>query len=429
MTKIHYTDGPLTLWHGRSELVLRELEDNSIDAVITDPPYELGFMGKGWDSTGIAYSVELWTEVFRVMKPGAHLLAFGASRTWHRLAVAIEDSGFQIRDGIMWIYGTGFPKSLDVSDAMEKWKAGERPVAASLDSLYAVTGFLKAARDKAGWTNKRIDAKFGTNGMAGHWTSLASQPAVPSVRQWAELKTALGFGDELDALVAELGSNERPEDWGEGEGNAGQFLASLAADPNAEKAGAWGTALKPGFEPIVVARKPLVGTVAANIAMYGTGALNLEATRTKGVKVVEGDRGRWPLNVVVDEIQAAEINRQSKGAASIFPKFDHDAELLQFPLFRYESKAPTKERPTVDDVQHATVKPLALMRWLARLITPPGGRVLDLFAGSGTTGEACLVEGFDCTLIEMEAVHLPLIMKRMRKPLQQSLFADFEEAA
>ena len=420
MTTPYYQDEFVTLHHGDSREVLATLPDASIDSIVTDPPYELGFMGKGWDASGIAYDVALWRECLRVLKPGGHLLAFGGSRTWHRLACAVEDAGFEVRDSIAWMYGSGFPKSRDVSDAMNRWLAGDRQgpdlvdraIRAIRPGVYEVTAYLRTARDAAGWTNARIDALFGTNGMAGHWTTAGSQPAVPSVRQWGELKKALGFDDSLDALVEQLAANERPEDWGTGTEDTG-FLTTLRKDDAYESAGDWGTTLKPAFEPVVVARRPFKGSVTANVLTYGTGALNIAGCGDYGnTPSKPRDAGRWPPNVVLDDTQAASLDSQTVGEGA--GKY--------FPIFKYQAKAPTSERPNVDGVQHPTVKPLDLMRWLVRLVTPPGGTVLEPFAGSGTTAEACVIEGFQCVAIEREATYLPLIVQRLTKPLEVALF-------
>jgi hypothetical protein len=273
-------------------------------------------MGKKWDYD--VPSVEIWAECLRVLRPGGHLLAFAGTRTQHRMSVRIEDAGFEIRDMIAWVYGSGFPKSMDATEAMKRWMAGDRA------GVYKVTGFLKAARDRAGWNNRRIDALFGTNGMAGHWTSLASQPAVPSVRQWEVLKSELGFGDEVDDLVAALASNELPEDWGQGASDQSIFLGTLNSGGEIGPSQGWGTALKPALEPITVARKPLVGTVAANVMQHGTGALNIDGCRVAGkpphtmhgrnalgvmnddawkpkeFPFVPNESGRWPANLIHD---------------------------------------------------------------------------------------------------------------------------------
>lgn len=403
MTEPYYHDAGMRLWHGNSLDVLPTFDDESYDSIVTDPPYELGFMGKGWDSSGIAYDVDLWRECLRVLKPGGHLLAFGGSRTWHRLTVAIEDAGFEIRDSIMWLYGQGFPKSMDVSKAIDKSLGAERSVT------------REATRSLDSGTTVPFDQRISIE------RERRDEPATDAAREW--------------------------------EG--------------------WGTALKPAFEPIVVARKPLIGTVAANVLKHGTGALNIDATRMPGQWTTwqvqqakplapntpardsvgwgngyvgeQHPGGRHPANVALDESQAAVLDSQSgtlksgalkphrnrhTEASSYRLGFDtHTYESPAneggasrfFPTFRYEAKAPGNERPVVDGAGHATVKPLELMRWLVRLVTRRGGRIFDPFAGSGTTGEAALLEGMDVDLIELEASHLPFILARVRKPLQPSL--------
>jgi len=358
MTEPYYEDAGLKIWHGDNRDVLPSFGAESFDSIVTDPPYELGFMGKKWDSSGVAYDAAMWAECYRILKPGGYLLSFGGTRTWHRIAVAIEDAGFEVRDSIAWLYGSGFPKSLDVSKAID--------------------------------------------GLNGH--DFVTDDAKP---------------------------------W---EG--------------------WGTALKPGFEPIIVARKPLAGTVASNVLAYGTGALNINSARvlpnnTSGPPGRSADgtdipMGRYPANVLLDDSQAAALDLQSGISKSTVDKdpmiasetswFTGNSKVHRvqrgdwggasrfFPTFRYEAKAPGFERPEVDGTVHATVKPLELMRWLVRLVTRRGGLVLDPFAGSGTTGEAALLEGMDVALIEREADHLPLILARLRKPLQPSMFGEWEGA-
>ena len=285
---------------------LKTLDTASVDSIVTDPPYELGFMGKSWDNSGIAYSTELWAECLRVLKPGGHLLAFSGSRTYHRMVVAIEDSGFEIRDQIMWLYGSGFPKSHNLKD---EWQG-------------------------------------------------------------------------------------------------------------------WGTALKPAHEPIVVARKPLIGTVANNVLTYGTGALNIDGSRVGTDEVMghggrqfseigyKGDTkndgsykteqhpaGRWPANVIHD------------GSDEVLAGFPNEAG-----RFFYCAKASKSERNAgLDDVAntHPTVKPLALMRYLIKLVTPPGGTVLDPFLGSGTTAVAATLEGFEWIGCEMTEDYWPIIEARV----------------
>lgn len=426
MNTPYYQDDSVRVFHGDCIEVLnydelgydyrlgygttRAFPDNSVDAVITDPPYELGFMGKQWDGSGIAFDVELWRECLRVLKPGGHLLAFGGSRTWHRMACAIEDAGFELRDSIAWLYGSGFPKSLDVSKAIDKAAGAER---------------TEGAREWPG--GQRRAGVMGEN-LGTQTLTKFDTPATDAAKRW--------------------------------EG--------------------WGTALKPSFEPIIVARKPLSGTVAANVLEHGTGALNIDACRVDlqgeswagnsenahtdySGKVYgtfaqqyakpSNPAGRWPTNVVLDEHQAAELDAQSgtlKSGANptrrgsdkfrnTYGDFAGQTECVAhrgddeggasrfFPVFRYEAKASTEERPVVDGVSHPTVKPLDLMRWLVRLVTPPGGLVLEPFAGSGTTAEACIHEHMRCIAIEREDDYLPLIMARLTKPIEVGF--DFNEAA
>lgn len=427
----HFENDAVQLFAGDCLEVLREMPDESVDAVITDPPYGLGnttsaqvaetlgrwlggqreyipegrgFMGRRWDA--FVPPVAVWDECFRVLKPGGHLAAFAGSRTLDLMGLGVRLAGFDVRDSLFWINSNGFPKSRDLSEPMAKYLAGDRTTAGPSDDVYRVTAFLRAARDAAGLKNKDLDAMFGTNGMAGHWCSQGSQPAVPSVRQWGILKDRLGFSDELDTLVADLGATERPEDWGQGEGREGRFLATLGPGGVAGGSQGWGTQLKPAHEPIWLARKPVKGSATANVRAYGTGGLNLDACRVARVEVSEsGDR--WPPNILLGPDAAADLTATNGADAA-----------ASFPVFRYEAKAAKHERPRVNGVEHTTVKPLELMRWLCRLLTPPGGTILEPFAGSGTTLEAAALEHFQCIGIERETGYLPLIESRFAKPLE-----------
>jgi hypothetical protein len=471
----------VTLHHGDALDVLATLPAESVDAVVTDPPYELGFMGRAWDQSGIAYNIELWKQCLRVLKPGGHLLAFGGTRTSHRLACAIEDAGFDIRDSIAWLYGSGFPKSLDVSKAIDKAR-DDRP------AVKSVSAFLAAATRAAGLTDRDLDREFGFAGrMAGQWLTQAGWVLLPGWEQWERLRALLGFGGEMDAEVWRLnGRKGTPGDaWAEREvigerttgistgrgavpyiGDSDNRDVTAPATDEAKQWSGWGTALKPAHEPIVVARKPLIGTVAANVLAHGTGALNIDACRVDPGKPVVGgggwaahkvdatagwdrpyvggvakttghDAGRWPTNVVLDEDSAATLDEQSgtlrggerparragmgfddgeknrRGTSGQREVLDTGGASRFFPVFRYQAKAPTRERPKVNGVAHPTVKPLELMRWLVRLVTPPGGFVLDPFAGSGTTLQAAALEGMDCIGVEREATFIPLIRARL----------------
>jgi hypothetical protein len=378
------------------------------------------------------------------------------------------------------MYGSGFPKSLDVSKAIDKQRDDRGDV-------LRVTGEIARLRDAAGLTNRDIDDAFGFAGMAGHWTSVKSQPAVPTVEQWRTLRDLLSPDEWLDAEVWRLNGRkgtpgvERPDR--EVSGPAGNDVfqpTQTVVNPgtpvrdDAARWQGWGTALKPAFEPIVVARKPLIGTVAANVLAHGTGALNIDgcrigddpdrasqleqATGSKGgqqrrherrttttaTRSVDNPAGRWPANVILDESQAAELDAQSgvsssvqsvrlRAGAVIGNGQTHGTFIASrdniggfndsggASRFFYTAKGNTHERPSIDGSAHPTVKPLDLMRYLVRLVTPPGGTVLEPFAGSGTTAEACIVEGFKCIAIEREADYLPLIVQRVSKPIQVTL--------
>lgn len=386
-----------TVYLGDCLDVLAAMPDASVDAIVTDPPYGLGFMGKAWDDLPPG---EDWArECLRVLKPGGHLLAFGGTRTWHRLAVAVEDAGFEVRDSIAWMYGQGFPKSLDVSKAIDKAAGAQREV--------------------TGWY-QRPD---GTPRNMAEWSGRVGSE---SAHDWTPQPT------------------------------------SAPATPDAERWQGWGTALKPAFEPVVVARKPLVGTVAGNVLAHGTGALNIDGCRIEGVvpsvpqpriardnytvggsdgrngQMSSAPGGRWPANVVLDESQADALDQQSgiqRDGVAVNRNRSEDNQTSWYGTrrsqtgadvtyggsggasrFFYVAKAPKRERPRTDDgTAHPTVKPLALMRWLVRLVTPPTGVVLDPFAGSGTTLEAARQEGFRSIGIEREADYLPLIAARLAR--------------
>lgn len=433
---------------------MRTLEADSVDAIVTDPPYGLEFMGKDWDSlkshignpamtnhskdlpqsgaVGVSFGApkrnpwcrscgkykhaphaskcfckepkwntrqdeggrqmqgwhEEWAkEAYRVLKPGGHLLAFGATRTYHRLAAGIEDAGFEIRDTLMWLYGSGFPKSLDVSKAIDKAAGAERKV------IGKATG--------GGFADKTI-------GTVGHHKGAPdiTAPSTEAAKKWQ----------------------------------------------------GWGTALKPAVEPIVLARKPLIGTVAENVLTHGTGALNIDASRigTDGgtqkaadnpgqeSQLVYGDglnggekqqinAGRWPANILLDEAAAAMLDEQSgvsestmhaRARVAAMPGYEggwkpdiYNRGLSDFggaSRFFYVAKASRAERNKgLDRNIHPTVKPVDLMRYLIRLVTPKGGTVLDPFLGSGTTAVAAIEEGVDWIGCEREPEYLNIIRARV----------------
>jgi site-specific DNA-methyltransferase (adenine-specific) len=414
---------------------MRQLPANSVDSIVTDPPYELGFMGKSWDSTGIAYSVKMWDEALRVLKPGGHLLAFSGSRTYHRMAVAIEDAGFEIRDQIMWVYGSGFPKSLDVSKAIDKQAGVER-------ERVNYTGGIASGKNN-----------YGGNGSVHVGTKVGNEAITDKAKQWA----------------------------------------------------GWGTALKPAHEPIVLARKPLIGTVATNVIIHGTGALNIDGSRVGNyggtfkaskpegtsngiygegingtVDIGKLNAGRWPANFIHDgsdevvelfpdtgKSTGGRIGKKSMGEVTNVPAGQYEAgdpgygDSGSAARFFYCAKASKKDRNEgLDDFvgkevgtkgnglartcatcgastlqgcecadrtyvnptranHHPTVKPTELMRYLVRLVTPPNGTVLDPFMGSGSTGKAAVLERFSFIGIDQSADYLEIATARIKHAQDQ----------
>jgi site-specific DNA-methyltransferase (adenine-specific) len=390
----------VTVHHGDSRDVLKTLDDASVDSCVTDAPYALtailkrfgadgaaparskgksgvykrasaGFMGQRWDTGETAHDPAFWAEVYRVLKPGAHLIAFSGTRTQHRQVCAIEDAGFEIRDNVLDIIA---------SDTF-------------------VSGFLASLSDEQLRAFARVVEEASTGGMLA----------------WA-------FGS---------GFPKSHNQGGEWEG--------------------WGSALKPAFEPICVARKPLVGTIATNLAAHGVGALNIDGCRVAGVAAAFGngrdfapgqdvsgtDRGRWtptkdgrwPANIVHDG--SAEVVAAFPAQAGAFAPVRgtepsnaynnvygerarvatlHHGDSGSAARFFYSAKADAEDRL---GSKHPTVKPVALMAWLCRLVTPPGGVVLDPFAGTGTTGQAAMQEGFDAILIEQDAAYVADIHRRL----------------
>jgi site-specific DNA-methyltransferase (adenine-specific) len=374
--------------------VLRTLPADSVDAIVTDPPYGLAFMGKRWDYD--VPSEAIWRECLRVLKPGGHLLAFAGTRTQHRMAVRIEDAGFEIRDMIAWVYGSGFPKSLDVSKAIDKAAGAERAVIGN--------GAYAARRPRPTADTNIEGAEYGFG--AGH---VVTAPATEAARQWA----------------------------------------------------GWGTALKPALEPITVARKPLIGTVAENVLAHGTGALNVDGCRVGNevrYNAPAGNKaggnslnmsavgmpqdakgstaaGRWPANLIHDGseevvglfpqaqgMKRATLRRGFTTGTSIGGKGRYGTAEPQevetgygdsgsAARFFYCAKASKADRGEGNN--HPTVKPTDLMRYLCRLVTPPGGTVLDPFMGSGSTGKAAMLEGFDFIGIERDPEYVKIAEARI----------------
>ena len=531
----------MKLYHGDCLEELKKLEDNSVDAVITDPPYGLsntkpaqvadvlkawvtgdtasvpakrgGFMGADWDS--FVPPPAVWEECMRVLKPGGHMAVFAGARTQDLMGLSIRLAGFEIRDTLGWIYGSGFPKSMDVSKAIDRSNGENRNRQLEFTEWMRSTGITATQINEATETN-----------MGNHYLTAASQPAIATADLFDKLRPLLPeVPERIERLVAERTGiewtdyvkrevlSERPAYGiggngilnGHSEGAIAKVTAPATSD--AQRWDGWGTALKPAIEPIILARKPLDGTVASNVLAHGVGGLNIDACRVdngdfqakkgrgigtlrlhgcstldelrhlaeRGEKYPDGrdaattlhrietadDRmadwtppppGRFPANVLLDEHAAKEMDEQSgwqkDGTAvqrnrkdseanpnGIYSSHVRESEPDQtfgsgggasrfFPVFKYQAKAPKKERPVIEredgsKIQHPTVKPVALMEWLVELITPHGGTVLDPFAGSGTTLQAALSKGFTPIGIEQDADYIELIKKRLGLLAQQ----------
>ncbi len=417
----HYADDLVTLWHGDCLDVLRTLPDNSVDSVVTDPPAGITFMGKGWDDDKggreewVRWFAEVMREALRVTKPGGHAFVWALPRTSHWTACGLEDAGWKIRDCVVHLFGTGFPKSRDVAKAIDKErKEDDVPTR-------AVAAYLRAGLKASVLTQRQAEELLGlrANSLCNFIQPNRRSFRVPRWELWQQMKAVLDLGGDMDEEVRRLDGRKRQpgEAWQTAEltgfhrgamnnwksdGTTGTVDREQKA-PNSDVAQqwqGWGTALKPASEHWWLARKPVSSTVACNLAQWGTGAINIDAGR------VGGRSGRWPTNAVLDGDHAAEIGPSARS----------------FPTFRYVSKAPASERACVNGVTHPTVKALDLMRWLVRLVTPPEGTLLDPFAGSGSTAVACTVEGFRCIAIEREESYLPLIVDRLSKPTQPDLF-------
>jgi len=433
------------LHHGDCLEVLRTMPDCSVDAIVTDPPYGLSFMGKKWDYD--VPSVEVWAECLRVLKHGGHLLAFAGTRTQHRMAVRIEDAGFEIRDMIAWVYGSGFPKSLDVSKAIDK--RGGAQVA-------WFGPWFRKWREANGINQKQVAALFPskTGGLTGCVANWELGFNMPTPEQFNLIRDSFGLPfDSVEEAEREVVGETRKGAQTESTGRYGSWgngiIPTAPSTEAAKQWEGWGTALKPAMEPITVARKPLIGTVAENVLQHGTGALNIDAARvgTDMIKTQGGDKfpsvygkyatclesthiGRWPANFIHDG--SDEVVGLLNEAARFFycakaSKADRDSGCEGLPIQQttgggglgnpvsgaYGSeKAPARNH-------HPTIKPTDLMRYLCRLVTPPNGIVLDPFNGSGSTGCAAMLEGFQYIGIEREAEYIAISEKRIQARTKQ----------
>ena len=446
----------MKLLHGDCLEQMKTLPDNSIDAIVSDPPYGISFMAKKWDYD--VPKVEVWQEAMRVLKPGGHALIACGTRTQHRMVVNIEDAGFEIRDVVSWIYGSGFPKSLNISKAIDKTDAAE----AQLARRYKFTEWVRSHGVKA----RHIDDATSTK-MGSHYTTHSTQPAIMTrehleacrhlfadVPQWVE--------DECDKRSVESENFKRREVVGTKkmrDTSEVRIAVTSSADTYDEKAtrqvnitapateaakqwDGWGTALKPACEFFTLARKPLSEkTVAANVLKWGTGGINIDACR-----VGTDESGRFPANLIHDgsqevldlfpETKSGSLKAGHKRGSGI-TSYDGGGGVVQKDYgndqgsaarFFYCAKASKKDRD--EGNHHPTVKPTALMQYLCRLITPAGGPVLDPFMGSGSTGKAAVREGFDFVGCELDADYYAIATARIEaeqnrepeKPDQKELF-------
>lgn len=336
---------------------LKELEADSVDSIVTDPPYELGFMNKGWDSSGIAFNKGVWEECLRVLKPGGHLLAFGGTRTYHRMTVAIEDSGLEIRDCIFWCYGSGFPKSHNIGKAVDKLQGNKREV-------IGVNGTKPNHRGNGDYmmcSSSGVDARPREENIITKGNS-----------QWE------GYGTALKPAVEPVVMARKP------------FKGSVANNVLE-----WGTGAiniddcRVGYRNEADEKSSIPDSLNSNQknSIFGIG---------EGHK--HNNEGRWPANLIIDEEAGKMLDEQS-GASRFF----------------YSPKVSKSERNEglEDGNTHPTVKPQALMAYLIKLVTPKGGTVLDPFMGSGSTGKAAVKEGYSFIGIEKEEEYFKIAEGRI----------------
>ena len=407
--------------HGDCLEEMKKLPENSVDSIVTDPPYELGFMGKSWDNTGIANNPLMWAECLRVLKPGGHLLAFSGTRTYHRMAVAIEDAGFEVRDMIEWIYGSGFPKSLNIGKAVDKLQGNEREVIGTSNGA----GKLMEERP---WNqnpeyDKNIPVTKGTSEWEGWGTALkpAHEPICMARKPLSEKTVAenvLKYGtgginiDEnrvgFDAENENFGKEVR--DYGEKAGGqwqkgkqersvpptTGRFPANLIHDNSEEVR-----------ECFPDANHKTGGAFANKGDLYG------QKNNPSGY-TDSGNASRF-FKSIIYQAKASKSER-NKGCEGLEEK---DTK-------RYGDFEGTPEHAPKLNVKntnnHPTVKPIALMEYLIKMVTPKGGTVLDPFMGSGSTGVAAQQNGYEFIGIEMEEEYIAIAHARMDSKELATLF-------
>lgn len=446
---------------------LKQMEDNSVDSVVTDPPYGINFMGKKWDYD--VPSVEIWQEILRVLKPGGHALVACGTRTQHRMAVNLEDSGFEIRDLVAWVYGTGFPKNQDISKQIDKTNGG--------------TGrskkFVEWYREN-GLSQKKTNEIIGKSDVGSHYLRL-DQPAIPTPEIWAKLRTYIKveIPEWVDKLVERIEAEREvvgisKKSHPDNHLNASSFAQGRTTRshpkitaPSTEAANqweGWGTALKPSMELWTLVRKPLgERNIAENVLKWGTGGINIDECRVEyenkgdissnplmrkktGAKINYGkdtkpsayklkkekgemninEQGRFPANFIHDGSEEV-TNNFPNGSSRFFYCAKAGKKERNMGLESFEGKEnsgsykfredgsldgkPTQAKPNY----HPTVKPIVLMKYLCRLITPKGGVVLDPFIGSGTTGIAAKEEGFNFIGVEHSEEYCEIAEARLNK--------------
>jgi site-specific DNA-methyltransferase (adenine-specific) len=417
---------------GDNRDTLKTLADNSIDAIVTDPPYGIDFLGKSWDAnTG---ALETYQECLRVLKPGGHILAFSAARTYHHLAVTLEQAGFEIRDQIMWIYSSGFPKSQDVGRQLHK-KAHGKP-------------------DKQRFNKDEMEIHYSPGGGSNGFGRLAFSETEPAKNAQTTMWRHKVNGKIYKALPDINGDRLAVSHEGEKYGTVYEEVIEV----DNEWSG-WGTQLKPAHEPIALARKPMKGSIKDNVVKWGTGAINIDATRIpyedqKDIRMFNGETGfkavkrevtveqdlpelgRFPSNVVGEILQedyqkyfyCPKVSRKERNIGCIDPGpqfqvpngFDYRMPSINNANGGQSQVSVVEKNANNGSNNHPTVKPIELMKYLIKLITPPGGIVLDPFNGSGSTGCAAVELGYEYIGCELDPKYVDITNKRIAAWLKQS---------
>jgi len=390
---------------------LKELDDNSIDSIVTDPPYGLSFMGKKWDYD--VPSQEIWEQCYRVLKPGGHLLSFAGSRTYHRMAIRIEDAGFEIRDQIMWLYGSGFPKSYNIGKAVDKIEGNERDVLEPTERRYKYQFDNSLKGDIYGKYGNDIKLTKGNSEWEGWGTALkpAHEPIVMARKPLSE-KTV------VDNVL----------EWGTGGINIDESRIPLNGDYKSKANGRPSlTGLGDNYDSEKANTPDTIGRFPANIIFD-----------EEAGKILDEQSGYSECNTTSvgytdghDEFfkglkNSVTVRHNDSGGASRFfycpktSKTDRNEGLEHLPISRPDERTETGMGSFVDKgIQpqqniHPTVKPTALMLYLIRLVTPKGGRTLDPFMGSGSTGKAAVRGGFDFIGIEREEDYMEIATARIQ---------------